>query len=79
MTVLKFKIYTVKVDNKDKTNDEILDIADKKFKKQKEKAMTDESPMYLLPEKDMEEAIAELQHKEAQLFVNKLVTNKYLN
>ena len=79
MDVLKFKIYKVTVESDKKSDNTIIETAKKLFKKKKEAAYIGESPLYLLPEKDIDKFILEKQHEEARKFISNEVMKRHLN
>ena len=79
MDVLKFKIYVVTVDDKDKDERDIADEATSKFKKNIEEFYLRESPVYLLPDKQIDEFILKMQQEETYIYTKDLIKKRYTN
>jgi len=68
MDVLKFKIYVVTIDATNKDESEIAGEASSKFKKNMRKFYLRESPVYLLPDKQIDEFVLKMQQEETMHF-----------
>jgi len=79
MDVLKFKIYVVTIDDKDKDERKIAEEANVKFKKNIEKFYLRESPVYLLPDKQIDEFILKMQQEETFIYTKDLIKKRYTN
>lgn len=79
MDVLKFRIYVVSIDDKDKDERKIADKASSKFKKNIEKYYLRESPVYLLPDKQIDEFILKMQQEETYIYMKDLIKKRYTN
>ena len=79
MIVLKFKIYSVEVDDKGLTNDQIYEKAKKQFAKNK-KVTIEETPLHLLPNTELvAEFVLKQQQEEIIKHISHTVNRRTLN
>jgi len=80
MDVLRFKIYKVSVDSKNKSNEDIVDESVIKFDKEKEKAFFRNGPIFLLPkDSDLDAFLLQRQQEDCMQLARESLTNKLLN
>ena len=79
MDVLKFKIYVVTINGKDKDESDIAAEASSKFKKDIEKYYLRESPVYLLPDKQIDEFVLKIQQEETVKYIKETISKRFAN
>lgn len=79
MDVLKFKIYVVTIDGKDKDESEIAGEASSKFKKNMNKFYLRDSPVYLLPDKQIDEFVLKMQQEETMQYIKETINKRFAN
>jgi len=79
MDVLKFRIYVVTIDDKNKDESNIAAEASTKFKRNIEKYYLRESSVYLLPDKQIDEFILKIQQEETEKYVRDTIIKRFSN
>jgi len=79
MDVLKFKIYVISIDDKDKDESDIASEASSKFKKNMRKFYLRDSPVYLLPDKQIDEFVLKIQQEETEKYIKETIIKRFSN